>query len=57
MASTFFLVSREKEKEEPMEMEKLKAVPWLVSVWQKSRHFVTREESFSSTAVISSLYF
>ena len=44
MASTFFLVSREKEKEEPMEMEKLKAVPWLVSVWQKSRHFVTREE-------------
>ena len=33
------LVSREKEKVEPMESEKLKATPWLLSAWQKSRHF------------------
>ena len=31
-------VSREKEKEELMVRLKLKALPWLVSVWQKARH-------------------
>ena len=32
------LVSREKEKVEPMVREKLKALPWLASAWQKARH-------------------
>ena len=51
-AGTFSLVSREKEKVEPMEMEKLNALPWLTSVWQSSKHLVAKEESLSSTAVI-----
>ena len=32
------LVSREKEKLEPMVREKLKALPWLASAWQNARH-------------------
>ena len=51
-AGTLSLVSREKEKAEPIEREKLKALPWLASVWQKSKHLVTKEESLSPTAVI-----
>ena len=46
------LVSREKEKVEPMESEKLKATPWLLSAWQKSRHLVAKLGSLSPTAVI-----
>ena len=46
------LVSREKEKLEPMVRENLKAEPWLLSVWQKSRHLVAN--SVSPTAVILS---
>ena len=46
------LVSREKEKLEPMVRENLKAEPWLLSVWQKSRHLVAK--SVSPTAVILS---
>ena len=43
-------MSREKEKEEPMEREILKVCPMLVSAWQKSRHLVTRVESSLLTA-------
>ena len=35
---SFFFKKREKEKEELMVRLKLKALPWLVSVWQKARH-------------------
>ena len=45
------LVSREKEKEVPRVREKLKAWPWLASVWQKARHWVAREEETSSHIV------
>ena len=46
------LVSREKEKVEPMLREKLISKPWLVSAWQKSKHLMAKEELASSTAVI-----
>ena len=46
------LVSREKQKLEPVVRENLKALPWLLSAWQKSMHFDAREESLSPTAVI-----
>ena len=36
------LVSKEKEKVEPIAREKLNATPWLVSAWQKSRHLVAK---------------
>ena len=49
-AKAFFMVSMEKEKEEPMLRENLKAMPWLVNVWQKSRHLMAKVES--PTAVI-----
>ena len=52
MAGNLSLVSREKEKAEPIEREKLKALPWLASVWQKSKHLVAKEDSLSPTAVI-----
>ena len=45
-------MSREKEKAELIEREKLKAKPWPASVWQKSRHLAAKEESLSPTAVI-----
>jgi hypothetical protein len=34
----FSLGSREEEKVEPMVREKVKALPWLASAWQKARH-------------------
>ena len=46
------LVSRVKQKLEPVERENLKALPWLLSAWQNSMHFDAKEESFSPTAVI-----
>ena len=46
------LASREKEKLEPMEREKLKAKAWPAYTWQMSRHLAAKEESLSSTAVI-----
>jgi len=46
------LVSKEKEKVEPMVMDSLKSLPWRASAWQKSRHWVAREESATLTAVI-----
>ena len=46
------LASREKEKLEPMEREKLKAKPWPANTWQMSRHLAAKEESLSSTATI-----
>ena len=49
---TLCLVSREKEKVEPMLREKLISKPWLVSAWQKSKHLMAKEELASSTAVI-----
>ena len=48
----FFLVSREKLKEEPMVTEKVNSWPWLASTWQRSRHLEAREESFPATAAI-----
>ena len=44
------LVSREKEKLEPAVRENLNTKPWLVSVWQRSRHLVAK--LVSSTAVV-----
>ena len=44
---TLCLVSREKEKLEPIEMENLKDWPWLASAWQNSMHLEAREESSS----------
>ena len=44
--------SREKEKVLPMVRENLKALPWLFSAWQRARHLLAREESFSLTAAI-----
>ena len=51
---TSSLVSREKLKSgpSPSTRENLKALPWLVSVWQKSKHLMAKEELASSTAVI-----
>ena len=49
---TLGLVSREKEKVEPMLREKLISMPWLVSAWQKSKHLMAKEELASSAAVI-----
>ena len=46
------LVSREKLKSDPSVRENLKALPWLVSAWQKSKHLVAKEVSLSPTAVI-----
>ena len=49
---TLGLVSREKEKVEPMLREKLISKPWLVSAWQKCKHLMAKEELASSNAVI-----
>ena len=46
------LVSREKEKVEPILREKLISMPWLVTAWQKSKHLVAKEELASHIAVI-----
>ena len=52
------LASREKEKSEPTEREKEKAIPWLASAWQKSMHLMARAESPSDIgAVIVRCYF
>ena len=45
-------LSRAKAKLEPTVRENLKAKPWLISVWQRSRHLEARADSFSPTAVI-----
>ena len=45
-------VLMEKLKVEPMEREKVKAWPWLASVWQKSRHLEAKEGLSSPTEVI-----
>ena len=52
--AALLLVSMEKEKVEPMLREKLKAMPWLVSAWQRARHCVAKEESFPPASVILS---
>ena len=38
------LVSKEKENSGPMERDKSKAFPWLVKCWQKSLHFLDRQD-------------
>ena len=38
----FTLVSKEKEKVEPIDREKLNATPWLLSAWQKSKHLLAK---------------
>ena len=40
----FCLVSKEKENSGPMERKKEKAFPWLVKCWQKSMHFLARQD-------------
>ena len=46
VAFTFFpLVSREKEKVEPILRVKLNSLPWLASAWQKAMHCDAKEES------------
>merc|ERR1712240_894115 len=40
-------VSKEKEKEVLVSL-KLKALPWSARVWQKARHWDTKEESISA---------
>ena len=42
----------EKLKVEPMVREKVKAWPWLASVWQRSRHLEAEEGLSSPTEVI-----
>ena len=46
------VVLSDKEKLEPAVREKLKVKPWLVSVWQRSRHLKAKEDSLSPSAVI-----
>ena len=46
------LVSRVKEKVEPMLRENWITLPWPVSAWQNAMHCVAREESSSPTAAI-----
>jgi hypothetical protein len=41
---TLTLVSREKEKLDPMFREKVNGLPWLDSTWQISRHLVAKVE-------------
>ena len=41
------LVSNEKVKVEPMVSEKVKALFWLASAWQKAKHWEVREDSSS----------
>ena len=51
-------VAREKEKLDPREREKEKAVPWLASAWQKSMHLMAKGKSTSvEGAVIVKCYF
>ena len=51
---SFSWVAREKEKEEPMEMEKVKDLPWVSSAWQNSRHLEAKVWSppITTSAVI-----
>ena len=49
-------MSREKEKVVPREREKLKAWPWLASVWQKAKHWVAIEEETASHTVASNIF-
>ena len=51
---SFSWVAREKEKEEPMAMEKVKDLPWVSSAWQNSRHLEAKVWSppITTSAVI-----
>ena len=55
--TSFLLVSKAKEKMDPMEREKLIAWPWLASDWQNAMHSETREESSLLTEAILWSYF
>ena len=46
------LVSRVKEKADPIERENWNILPWLDNAWQNAMHYVAREES-SSPAIFS----
>ena len=50
------LVSREKEKPESTEREKLKKCPWLASAWQKSIHLEAKDNVESSPLILE-VYF
>ena len=49
------LLSRQKEKLEPILREKLKAWPWLASAWQKAKHCMAREDP--SPHIVSAVIF
>ena len=49
---SWMLVAMEKLKVEPMVTEKVKAWPWLASVWQRPKHWEVKEALSSPTAVI-----
>ena len=49
------LVSKEKEKAELIVREKLNALPWLASAWQKAKHWNAREVS-SSQSVAAAIF-
>ena len=53
LVTALLLVSREKEKSGPMEMEKLKCWPWLTSAWQNAMHLEAKE--VSSSAILNLL--
>ena len=58
VSSAIFLVSREKEKLEPVVREKENTNPWLARSLQKSKHLVAKGESSPITgAVILESYF
>ena len=47
-------VLKEKLKVQPMVREKVKAWPWLASVWQKSRHLEAKRLSFPTAVIFNS---
>ena len=47
-------VLMEKLKVEPMVREKVKAWPWLASVWQRSRHLEAKGLSFPTAVIFNS---
>ena len=49
-------MAKGKEKAVPRVREELKAWPWLASVWQKTRHWVAREEETSSHIVAVDIF-
>ena len=51
----FNLVSRLKEKEDPMVMEREVVWPWAASTWQNSRHLAAKSMSLILVVILSEL--